>query len=188
MAMNSNKLSNDDPRLTAYALGELDRAEIASVEAALRTDTSAQEAVSDIRALAKELEAALANEPVEMAGQPIEYSAPRAPARGNVIHFPLWMWGSAAAACLAFVLAAHLYTSARAPESNVAQPVLNRAAVQQAIDSATAESNHRRPGISDGFSDVKPATFREDGLKLGKSVASNRDFSPSRDFGSPRRL
>src|SRR5688572_1348567 len=63
-AMKESRFSPDDPRLTAYALGELDPAETAAVEAALRNDPVAREIVADIRATAAQLEAALGAEPV----------------------------------------------------------------------------------------------------------------------------
>ena len=60
--MNFPKFSPDDPRLTAYALGELEGGERAAVEAALRDDPAAQAAVEEIRATAALLSAALAEE------------------------------------------------------------------------------------------------------------------------------
>src|SRR4051812_22453745 len=43
---------NDDPRLTAYALGELPASEREQVEALLRDDESARQIVEEIRATA----------------------------------------------------------------------------------------------------------------------------------------
>ncbi len=57
------RISPNDPRLTAYALGELRSEERAAVEAALRDDPAAQAAVEAIRALGADLSAALAHEP-----------------------------------------------------------------------------------------------------------------------------
>jgi Ca-activated chloride channel family protein len=54
----------DDPRLTAYALGEMDMDERAAFEAEVRDDAAAQAALAEIRALAGDLRAALATEPV----------------------------------------------------------------------------------------------------------------------------
>jgi Ca-activated chloride channel family protein len=54
----------NDPQLTAYALGELEGDERAAVEAALQTDAAARAAVDEIRATARQLEAALAAEPM----------------------------------------------------------------------------------------------------------------------------
>jgi len=60
--MNDYKLLPDDPKLTAYALGELEGAERAAVEAALRGDPVARAAVAEIRAVGLQLEDALAEE------------------------------------------------------------------------------------------------------------------------------
>ena len=62
--MNDTKLLPDDPRLTAYALGELNLAECAVVEAALRADPALRVVVEEIRATARQIEAALAGEVV----------------------------------------------------------------------------------------------------------------------------
>lgn len=60
--MNDPTLSPDDPKLTAYALGELDADESIAVEALLRHDPAARAAVEEIRTAAAQLEGALAAE------------------------------------------------------------------------------------------------------------------------------
>jgi anti-sigma factor RsiW len=60
--MNDTTLRPDDPKLTAYALGELDGDERAAVEVALRENPALRSVVEDIRATAQQLEAALAAE------------------------------------------------------------------------------------------------------------------------------
>lgn len=55
-------LSIDDPRLTAYALGELDATEWPGVHAAVQADPALQAAVAEIRSLSQELSTALAQE------------------------------------------------------------------------------------------------------------------------------
>jgi len=52
----------EDPLITAYALGEVDEATRASVEARIAADPRAAEAVAQVRAAAKQLEAELAAE------------------------------------------------------------------------------------------------------------------------------
>lgn len=54
----------NDPRLTAYALGELTEAERGAVETALAESPGAREAVDEIRATAESLETALRSEPL----------------------------------------------------------------------------------------------------------------------------
>jgi hypothetical protein len=60
--MNEPRLTPDDPRLTAYALDELDAAERGACEAALRGDPALRAAVDGIREAARQLESALAAE------------------------------------------------------------------------------------------------------------------------------
>ena len=60
--MNDQTLLPDDPRITAYALGELDGADRARVERALRDDPALRAQVEEIRATASQLESALAEE------------------------------------------------------------------------------------------------------------------------------
>ncbi len=61
--MNISKFDPEDPRLTAYALGEMDPAERAEFEQWLRLQPEAQKAVEEIRATAALLGTALADEP-----------------------------------------------------------------------------------------------------------------------------
>lgn len=60
--MNDFQLSPDDPRLTAYALHELEGDERAAVEAALRANPALRAFVDEIRATAEQIESALAAE------------------------------------------------------------------------------------------------------------------------------
>ena len=68
--MHVPKLFPGDPRLTAYALGELGGDERAAVEAALRQDPVLRAAVEEIRALAGQIEAAFAGAAVSEPAQP----------------------------------------------------------------------------------------------------------------------
>src|SRR5262245_44688283 len=62
--MNHANLTPDDPRLTAYALGELEGEERAAVEAALRHDPGLRAMVEEIRQTATSVREALADEPM----------------------------------------------------------------------------------------------------------------------------
>lgn len=103
--MKSTNLSPDDPRLTAFALGELDHVEHAAVAAAVAADPALQAAVAEVRALAGELTGALASEPEPVAEPlnpptpaPVGNEALPEPA-GKVVRFPYyWITGLAAAA------------------------------------------------------------------------------------------
>jgi Ca-activated chloride channel family protein len=126
--MNEFQISADDPKLTAYALGELDGDERAAVEAALRLNPALRATVDEIRAAASQLEAALAAEPALDAanGEPAQGSSaatgfapdkdpyPRENGNGGfagagrkLLRFPglYYLAGGLAAACFALMLA-----------------------------------------------------------------------------------
>ena len=96
--MNPNPISQDDPRLTLYALGEMEPRELAEFEMLLAQDAAARQAVAEIRATVATVTAALEHEPAE---------APAKPA-ARVLRFPqaYFMISGLAAACFAvfFVL------------------------------------------------------------------------------------
>ena len=64
--MNSNKkpLSPQDPRLTAFALGELPKEELAEIRSQIESDPTLRKEVESIRQLAQRLTDELANEPI----------------------------------------------------------------------------------------------------------------------------
>ncbi|HEU5079287.1 MAG TPA: hypothetical protein VFT72_08735 [Opitutaceae bacterium] len=177
--MKQSKLSTEDPRLTAYALGELDASEAAQVEEALRNDPSARDAVNDIRAMARELERALENEPIEprVSTPAVLADVSESETRGQLLRFPSVWLTTAAAASVAAVLAFQAlpnqkFANASAPADSESFANAKSPAPAGLEPAAVADDAARRRSMRDGFSDVKPATFREDGLKLGKSVAS----------------
>ena len=92
-------LSPDDPRITAYALGELEGDEHALIAAAVAQRPELQSAVDEIRRAAEELTAALASEPLpEIDALPVlagvnghgsdRAAAPAAGSLDNLIPFP----------------------------------------------------------------------------------------------------
>lgn len=62
--MNENTILPDDPRLTAYALDEMEPAERAEFEKLLQSDAGARQTVEEIRATAAVVAGALASEPL----------------------------------------------------------------------------------------------------------------------------
>ncbi len=117
--MSTQPFSPDDPQLTAYALGELDEAERAVVEARLRDDPAARAAVEAIRATAVQLEAALAAEPLP-AVTPVR-PAPRR-RLGRMLRMPQFYYATATLAAACFVV----LVAVRGPEttpSPVATPL-----------------------------------------------------------------
>jgi hypothetical protein len=119
MTMKEPKDFYNDPQLTAYALGELEGEECAAVEAALQTDAAARAAVDEIRATARQLEAALAAEAMpefQVITAPPAQRAAIIPGRdprkldggplGKLIRFPraYYLIGGLAAACFAVMV------------------------------------------------------------------------------------
>jgi hypothetical protein len=101
--MSSSSISASDPRLTAYACGELEAAEVPLVEAALRADPALRAAVEEIRTCTASLERALASEPLyPTAPVPLPRSAPPPYRRARWIAFPQFYYitGGLAAAIL----------------------------------------------------------------------------------------
>lgn len=143
--MNDFEIMPDDPRLTAYALGELEGDERASVEAAVRANPELRAAVEEIRATMAHLEAALAAEAaaddaggagalqtIAARAQPSGLGGEGPRKRGKLIPFPqlYYVVGGLAAACLALVVWANREQyAAREDAQRVAQ---QRAAEQQA--------------------------------------------------------
>ena len=99
--MNQNQISPDDPRLTHYALGEMESGERTQFEKTLEADAAARQAVEEIRATVATVTAALEQEP--MAGH-----GPVAKPKGKLLRFPQMYFAISglAAACFAvfFVL------------------------------------------------------------------------------------
>ena len=100
-----SKISPDDPRLTAFALGELEGEDLAAVEAALRDDPAARAAVAEIQATAAQLEAALGAEPMvppAAVAKPDPYVK-----KGKLLSFPQFYYvvGGLAAAAFAVLIA-----------------------------------------------------------------------------------
>ena len=100
-----SKISPDDPRLTAFALGELEGEDLAAVEAALRDDPAARAAVAEIQATAAQLENALGAEPMVPAAavaKPDPYVK-----KGKLLNFPqiYYVVGGLAAAAFAVLVA-----------------------------------------------------------------------------------
>lgn len=83
--MNGPLLQPDDPKLTAYALGELSGDDRAAVEAALREEPALRAVVDEIRAAAQQMTAALEHEPIVAANERHRSASriAKAPGRGH---------------------------------------------------------------------------------------------------------
>jgi len=178
--MKLSKIATEDPILTAYALGELDAAEAARVAAAISHNAAALRIVNEIRSTAGELQAALKDEPVLN-----HRSTPLVePKSATIIHFPYYAVGAAAAACLAAVFAVRL--SHPSSSRVLVSPAPVAAKVLVPTDAEVAATNRLAKSIPDGFSDLKPAPFRDSGYRLGKSIAS--DSTASGDTASTSKI
>ncbi len=184
--MNPKTLSPEDPKLTAYALGELDADECAAVAAAIRNDPAAQAAVEQIRALSSQLEEALANEPIEPATLSVDAAASLSQPPAKVVAFPYYWVSGLAAACFAALLILRP-TPAETARDAVAQapvPVKTTAPAVVAPQPRLAEpalaadiaKARRLP--SDSLPEINPAPAQADGLQLGRSVASHTSGAP----------
>jgi len=100
--METPKILPDDPRLTAYALGEMAPAERAEFEQALQGDPAAQKAVEEIRAAGALLTDVLEHEPeVFVPVGPVKKPSGTRDPYAKIVSFPYWMVSSLAAACFA---------------------------------------------------------------------------------------
>lgn len=96
-----------DPRITAYAFGELEGDELKLIEEAVAADPALQAAVAELRGFGDTLSSALGEEPVEATSAPVVAAEPKpvkAKPRGRLIPFPLHYLATAAAACFALVV------------------------------------------------------------------------------------
>ena len=165
--MNETKLLPDDPKLTAYALGELEGADRAAVEAALRDDLAAHAAVEEIRAMTAHLEGALAMEAAQetkpaTAGSSLPHAAiipgrdpskldggplhGRAPAIEKLIRFPqfYYVMGGLAAACFALMVALRTPKPAVAPRKSYTALTLAPAVVSaEPVSTAVSETKEQ---------------------------------------------
>ncbi len=107
-------LTPDDPKLTAYALGELDAGERAAVEAALARSPECRRAVAEIRARGGDLTNALAADAATardaLPTLPTLTAGADAPSVGKVIFLPWRQWrtvglAAAAAVAMGFIVA-----------------------------------------------------------------------------------
>lgn len=105
--MNEPRISPDDPKLTAYALGELEAGAREAVETAIKNDPAALAAVAEVRELAEQLRRSLATETVDVFEDGLQENIVR-PAvsawRRRFVNFPYAVVGSLAAACFVVVL------------------------------------------------------------------------------------
>jgi Ca-activated chloride channel homolog len=159
---NISKISPDDPRLTAFALGELEGEDLAAVEAALRDDPAARAAVAEIQAAASQLEAALGAEPMVPAAKPDSYGK-----KGKLLSFPQFYYvvGGLAAAVFA-VLVAYREQPPAMPLGKFAE---KKSYVMVNMPTVTAESAAKNE-VDRG---------RVDAMAAGQAVADQKQDAPA---------
>ncbi|MET0263693.1 MAG: VWA domain-containing protein [Rariglobus sp.] len=159
------KIFPADPRITAYAFGELEGDELKLIEAAVKADAALQAAVAELCAFSGDLSTALAKEPADATAA----GAIRAPAPkkrpGWLISFPIHYLATAAAACFAVVLwmrqEPRATPSAEKPTANVAIAEVAPAVAEMSLDHAVAA-----PPSEPGY---KTMSFEQ--FKLGQTLA-----------------
>ncbi|MEO6001857.1 MAG: von Willebrand factor type A domain-containing protein [Opitutus sp.] len=115
----------DDPKLTAYALGELEGEELAEVERYLRTDPKARALVQKIRIVAAEVVTAFEDEATAAAKREIASDPYSVARRRRLLRFPhvAYILSGLAAAGLAVVLALEKPPSRITPKRYAAVPM-----------------------------------------------------------------
>jgi len=185
--MNDFKLSPDDPKLTAYALGELESDARAAIEAALQHDPEARAVVEDIRAAAAQIETALAQESSEM--EPEVRRDFRPPRKSmKLLRFPqiYYLIGGLAAACFAVVVALH-ETSPRL-EKHYVELALPAAAPSPTADSAAnsvAKASAVSASSAASFPQSKVEVPEFDAKISGLLAQSKKPAELSLQLGSP---
>jgi len=134
--MNDTPLSPDDPRLTLYALDEMEPAERAGFEKLLEQDAAARQVVAEIRATVATVTSALEHEPVESVHQPARPAA-------KVLRFPqiYYMVSGLAAACFALFF---VYWQQNRPMHQQMQAVERELAQADAARAKTAQAQAER--------------------------------------------
>jgi Ca-activated chloride channel family protein len=131
------KIFPADPRITAFALGELEGEEHARIEAAVNADPELQAAVVELRAFGGQLSTALAGEKAE--AMPPVAEAPKK-RRGRLIKFPLHYFATALAACFAVVVWVRHKGDVTTPPP---PPATEEAAVASEIGKEQKDVEHR---------------------------------------------
>ena len=182
--MNPNPISPDDPRLTLFALGEMEPSEQANFEKLLEQDAAARAVVAEIRATAATVAAALEQEPVEATPRPA----------GKLLRFPqaYYTISGLAAACFAVVF---VVWQNRQPDWKARQLIevpltaANEAAKKQAADAPV-------PAVTIGRAEGKAAPAPVEQIAAldasanaesrAKSEVAAASFS-AREIGTERR-
>jgi hypothetical protein len=166
------KMNADDPRLTAFALDELEGEEQARVAAAVAADPLLQVAVDEIRAAAGQLAVALKSEPLPAPVRPVHLEPYRTVRPARMFRFPYWaVAGLAAAACFALILA------------KWEGPLFERAGVRDA--QKLAEAAQERQKAVDGNAALRQQASNQIDIQFPKQETGDGARSSSEASGFP---
>jgi hypothetical protein len=173
----NERIAEDDPRLTAYALGEMEAGERIAFEQLLERDAAARSRVDEIRATAAFLEAALEREPVAPVPDPS-----RARARAPIIRFPQFYYvvSGLAAACFALFFMVHQAREAGERDRQGAPVVVQheprRSTISQPPGNAIAIETAQHAALSEKFFPTSQSTTSTFPLRVtGDSYARVQD-------------
>ena len=177
--MKTSPISPEDPRLTAYALGEMEGSERIEFEKLLALDPGAMASVEAIRATGYDLESALGAEPFpEVSASEDPYQKPKA----KVLNFPRFYYiaGGLAAACFAVVVALHEPEQKPAGESSYTYEVVEL----PAREAPEAKAGSPEPTMAIAESDDAVAKVRRDVDIAFERVQKEEAAKRSRDMQS----
>lgn len=147
------KIFPADPRITAYAFGELEGDELKLIEAAVAADPTLQAAVAELRGFGDTLSSALGEEPVEATSAPVVAAEPKpvkSKPRGRLIPFPLHYLATAAAACFALVVWVRHEDAAPKRQAMICEEPAKReiAIVTEAVPQAMAVNDSSQSSVN----------------------------------------
>src|SRR5688572_13863416 len=168
--MSTPRINPNDPKWTAYVLGELDEADCASVERLLEASAEARALVSELKVAASALDDAIASDSPELLTAAQRAAVRDAAEAGRArwfAHVPprlptRWGWGLGAAAAAIIVAAVvPMQMGQRAPaERSVSLAASNRTDALQPIDPQVTSSTVKSPASPADRPDVATAAAR----------------------------
>ncbi len=174
--------SPDDPKLTAYALGELPANEAAEVEVAIKNSPELQTAIAEIRQTAELLESEFAAEPGPLLSETAKASVVAAIQPENVISLPnRSFWRTAGLSAIAAGILCLLAWQFWAPKSN--EPTFSVAKAQrvEALDERRSISPAAPSVPKDAPAEIpasRPQTAATPKRQDGKAVATLQKREP----------
>src|SRR5688572_8755405 len=186
--MNTPLINSNDPKWTAYVLGELDDAERAAVERLLDTSDEARALVSDLKAMTTALEGALTSEAPQLL-MPAQRAAVRTAAKARGAReerlvapvWTQWRWGLGAAAAAIVVAAAVAAVLQLSPESQ--GPVVRDGEIASA--SRATESTAPVPNVESAAPAAVPLAPRLRPAQAASSATPTPTPTPTPTAAAP---